>query len=261
MKKLLAAVAVVSAIATPSWAATFTTDTYYATFGTTPTDFSNLAATFQLFDSQDGARTLTGITLGDTFGFTTTITVSNSGSRGSTGYATTTSLLGLSAANSSQDAVIQRLLNTGSAIYYAPDDDDFSNPLTFHYSTSGTSNQQNYTLAKGATQTLSPDGTASASSGPVMDSVASELAAFIASGTTSTGTILFSTLTNSDLHNTGGNTDASQRTSAQGAFSIAYTYVIPDSSVPEPATWAMMIAGFGLVGYGMRRRGTAVLFN
>lgn len=28
-------------------------------------------------------------------------------------------------------------------------------------------------------------------------------------------------------------------------------------AVPEPATWAMMIAGFGLVGAGMRRRRTA----
>jgi PEP-CTERM motif len=29
-------------------------------------------------------------------------------------------------------------------------------------------------------------------------------------------------------------------------------------AVPEPATWAMMIAGFGLVGAGMRRRATKV---
>lgn len=33
-----------------------------------------------------------------------------------------------------------------------------------------------------------------------------------------------------------------------------------DSSVPEPASWAMMVAGFGLVGGTLRRRGrTAVL--
>ena len=30
-------------------------------------------------------------------------------------------------------------------------------------------------------------------------------------------------------------------------------------AVPEPATWAMMIAGFGLVGAGMRRRRSAVV--
>ena len=30
-------------------------------------------------------------------------------------------------------------------------------------------------------------------------------------------------------------------------------------SVPEPATWAMMLAGFGLVGLGLRRRATTVV--
>lgn len=32
------------------------------------------------------------------------------------------------------------------------------------------------------------------------------------------------------------------------------------ASVPEPATWAMMIAGFGLVGGTMRRRSTKIAF-
>jgi hypothetical protein len=32
------------------------------------------------------------------------------------------------------------------------------------------------------------------------------------------------------------------------------------SAVPEPATWLMMIAGFGLVGAGMRRRATKVSY-
>jgi hypothetical protein len=36
-------------------------------------------------------------------------------------------------------------------------------------------------------------------------------------------------------------------------FNIAATVAAP-AVVPEPATWAMMIAGFGLVGAGMRRR-------
>jgi hypothetical protein len=30
------------------------------------------------------------------------------------------------------------------------------------------------------------------------------------------------------------------------------------TAVPEPATWAMLITGFGMVGYGLRRRRTAV---
>lgn len=33
----------------------------------------------------------------------------------------------------------------------------------------------------------------------------------------------------------------------------------PQPAVPEPATWAMMMVGFGLVGYAMRRR--TVTFN
>ena len=33
------------------------------------------------------------------------------------------------------------------------------------------------------------------------------------------------------------------------------TRAIAASAVPEPATWTMMLAGFGLVGFGMRRRG------
>ncbi len=30
--------------------------------------------------------------------------------------------------------------------------------------------------------------------------------------------------------------------------------IVSSSAVPEPATWAMMILGFGMVGSGMRRR-------
>lgn len=37
-------------------------------------------------------------------------------------------------------------------------------------------------------------------------------------------------------------------------------YVVTVSAIPEPATWAMMIGGFGLVGGAMRRRATSVRF-
>ena len=42
---------------------------------------------------------------------------------------------------------------------------------------------------------------------------------------------------------------------SNGLISIALTTFA--AAVPEPATWAMMILGFGLVGEGLRRRRTA----
>lgn len=38
---------------------------------------------------------------------------------------------------------------------------------------------------------------------------------------------------------------------------VSYTLRITDNSVPEPATWALIIAGFGLVGVAARRRSSA----
>lgn len=44
------------------------------------------------------------------------------------------------------------------------------------------------------------------------------------------------------------------------ASSTATLFAVQAPAVPEPATWAMMIAGFGLVGGAMRRRRTGVAF-
>lgn len=41
------------------------------------------------------------------------------------------------------------------------------------------------------------------------------------------------------------------RTNAIGVF----TYSAANAAVPEPATWAMMLLGFGAMGYAVRRRG------
>jgi hypothetical protein len=48
-------------------------------------------------------------------------------------------------------------------------------------------------------------------------------------------------------------------TANQVAFdNITFGSIDPGGGVPEPAAWAMMIAGFGLVGGAMRRRNTSV---
>lgn len=61
----------------------------------------------------------------------------------------------------------------------------------------------------------------------------------------------------------GTSTFANQTFASLGLTAGTYTYripndvltiVIPGAAVPEPATWAMMIGGFGLAGGAMRRR-------
>lgn len=42
---------------------------------------------------------------------------------------------------------------------------------------------------------------------------------------------------------------------------ISIREVLPDAAVPEPATWAMMIGGFSLVGASMRRRKVVLTFS
>ncbi len=46
---------------------------------------------------------------------------------------------------------------------------------------------------------------------------------------------------------------------ATATYSFSYTFVGGDSPVPEPASWAMMISGFGLAGAAMRRQRARLL--
>jgi len=45
---------------------------------------------------------------------------------------------------------------------------------------------------------------------------------------------------------------------ANGGTFVAYATfsAIPSGAVPEPATWAMMLLGFGVIGFAMRKRST-----
>lgn len=47
----------------------------------------------------------------------------------------------------------------------------------------------------------------------------------------------------------------------RGGVSVAFNRADAAGAVPEPATWAMMILGFGMVGYGLRRRKAQVSTN
>lgn len=51
-------------------------------------------------------------------------------------------------------------------------------------------------------------------------------------------------------------------TNADGAdnLSITFSAIAADAGVPEPATWGLMILGFGTVGAAMRRRSTKVAY-
>ena len=48
--------------------------------------------------------------------------------------------------------------------------------------------------------------------------------------------------------------EASPGSPVHYGFNFVVGEFIGESPVPEPATWAMMLLGFGAVGYAMRRR-------
>jgi hypothetical protein len=55
----------------------------------------------------------------------------------------------------------------------------------------------------------------------------------------------------------GGTTTLSFTSSIGGAYGAALDAVSVSDAVPEPATWALMILGFGAIGGAMRRRTAA----
>ena len=48
------------------------------------------------------------------------------------------------------------------------------------------------------------------------------------------------------------------RINGQNGFSVFDDVTYASGAIPEPAAWALMLAGFGLVGGAMRRRQTSV---
>ena len=84
-------------------------------------------------------------------------------------------------------------------------------------------------------------------------------ATFVSNGVTTSGAVpMTSTLTNGTAFSTFGAIITTPSTADISnndvtAFSIALTY-----AVPEPSTWTAMIGGLGLLGFGLRRRLSAV---
>lgn len=70
------------------------------------------------------------------------------------------------------------------------------------------------------------------------------------------GPDLFSLVSNVPVFNTG----TFMLNSIVSGSSTLTISTAPAASVPEPATWAMFIGGFGLIGAGMRRKKVAIHF-
>ncbi|HWI86905.1 MAG TPA: PEPxxWA-CTERM sorting domain-containing protein, partial [Sphingomonas sp.] len=105
---------------------------------------------------------------------------------------------------------------------------------------------------------------------------------FVSNGDDASGPNLFvSILTDHGLFNYTGSSDGVNVTSELQDLSaytnimsislstsdpagLAYNYFTFDpgsSALPEPATWAMLVGGFGAIGSAMRRRRTSVSFG
>lgn len=217
------------------------TTTQTITFGPAVTDYSNAKQSLALFNSTLG--TLTSVTISGAFGFTSNLTVTNIAAGQSSGSAKVESAAAFGSDTPTINAVIQNLLDTiGSATVGSAT----INPAAFDlYGTT-----QTYSLAAGGTVKLMSN-VSTHTNGPITDTNAADLSAFEAAGG-GMFNVLFSTATGTNLSNTGGNTSASQVTTATGTVKIVYTYNTKPTNTPEPATLALI--GSGVLGIAATRR-------
>lgn len=224
------------------------TATQTVTFGPGLTDFINASQNLSLFDS--GLGTLLSVTIGATYGFNSTVTVANSAASSSSGNVRTESAAGFGSSVAPINVAIQNLI-------------DSLGPLTIGgtslnaaaFDSLGT--RSNYSLAPGHSTTATSNAS-TVTIAPVTDSNAADLLGFQAAGG-GLFDVLFNTATGTSLSNTGGNTGATEKTTATGTLNLYYTYTPAPpptptptpSPVPEPGAIALL--GTALLGFGMLR--------
>jgi hypothetical protein len=246
MKRILPVLIVFGAALGPAaHATTMTTATQTITFGPGLTEFVDATQPLQLFDTSLG--TLDSVTIGGTYGFSSSMTISNGAANASSGTARTESAAAFNSSNTAINSVLENLL-------------DVSGPTTVGGITLDPAafdilgGRATYSLASGHS-TIAASNSNTVTSAPETDSTASDLLAFEAAGG-GLFDVLFNTATATLLSNTGGNTSASETTTATGTIDLYYTYDPtsnpPPTPAPEPASIAML--GVGLLGAGMSRR-------
>lgn len=204
------------------------------------TDYSRLLGNLTKFDSSLGTLTAAYLTVG--YAFQSTITVISI--TDSTGSVRTESAAQFGSTDAGVAAVLDQLVNTtdagiGAATLIPAAYDLLGTRSIFSVGPSFSVASKEFASNGAASKNLTVTG--------------ASLAAFIAGANGGTFDVSAKTLTGLILSATGGNPAAVQRTNATSSFGIRYEYTAAPA-VPEPATWMLMILGFGMIGYGLRRR-------